>query len=141
MLRLAASASRTASRGLRAISKNALPASAVAVQRLAYNTLAPTSPVAVKTTTPQAAAASETTAAPTVTGKISQVIGAVVDVQFGTSLPVSYFNVLILSPDPSTFINIRFLPIFSSIFTFFSIQLKRVGFITAYSQCPRGPGP
>lgn len=87
MLRAAASAGRVASRGLRLASRTVHPAAAVAVQRLGLATLAPTKPAAIKKSSGAefAAAAEETTAASVPKGKISQIIGAVVDVHFGTS--------------------------------------------------------
>lgn len=91
MLRAAASAGRIATRSLRLVPRTTLPATAVAAQRLAYNTLAPTKPRAVKASNPTAnAAAAETTTAALPKGKISQVIGAVVDVHFGKSFFVIF---------------------------------------------------
>lgn len=86
MLRAAVSAGRVASRGLRLAPSRILPASTVAVQRLALATLAPTAPCHVKASSEvnMAAAADESAAAGLPAGKISQVIGAVVDVHFGT---------------------------------------------------------
>lgn len=85
MLRAAASAGRIASRGLRVVPRGFTPAAAVAVQRLSLATLAPTAPRNAKSTqgASMAAAADESAPAAVPTGKISQVIGAVVDVHFG----------------------------------------------------------
>lgn len=86
MLRAAASAGRIVTRGARVLPRNTLPAVAVSVQRLGYKSLAPTTPRGVKASTPDLnAAASETPATTVAAGKISQVIGAVVDVHFGMS--------------------------------------------------------
>lgn len=88
MLRTAASAGRAASRGLRFAPSRILPASSVAIQRLTLSTLAPTAPRLVKASSNvnMAAGADESTTAAVPSGKISQVIGAVVDVHFGKLL-------------------------------------------------------
>lgn len=96
MLRVAASAGRIATRGVRVLPRNTVSAAATAAQRLAYNTLAPTTPCAVKASTPTMAAAPADPAAVKPAGKISQVIGAVVDVQFG-KFPPSFVSMR--SPD------------------------------------------
>ncbi len=57
---------------------------AVGVRNVGFKTLAPTAPVSSMPTKPtMAAAAAESAAAPVAAGKVSQIIGAVVDVQFG----------------------------------------------------------
>lgn len=85
MLRAATSAGRIATRGLRLAGRRALPISAVSVQRIGLATLSATPPVGVGASNKVelAAAAEETSAASVPAGKVSQVIGAVVDVQFG----------------------------------------------------------
>lgn len=84
MLR-APAAARLASRAA-GLARAIRPATPVAVQRLALATLAPTRPAPVKASQPDFAPAEKEPAAATPTGKISQVIGAVVDVHFGKSL-------------------------------------------------------
>lgn len=85
MLRAASSAGRISARGLRStIARRIFPATPIAVHRLALATLSATKPVGVGATkkTELTAAPVETEAA-VPAGKISQVIGAVVDVHFG----------------------------------------------------------
>lgn len=57
---------------------------AVGVCNVGLKTLAPTAPTAVSASKPRMAKASDTASTPVPAGKISQIIGAVVDVQFGT---------------------------------------------------------
>lgn len=84
MLRAATSAGRLASRGARLIPRSNLPAAAVAMQRLSTKAFNPSTPVSAPAgTKPIAAPATEATPASLPIGKISQVIGAVVDVHFG----------------------------------------------------------
>lgn len=85
MLRAVTSAGRIATRGLRLAGRRALPISAVSVQRIGLATLSATSPVGVGASNKVelAAAADETAATAVPAGKVSQVIGAVVDVHFG----------------------------------------------------------
>lgn len=58
---------------------------AVGIRNVGLKTLAPTAPTAVSASKPtMAAAAADSASVPVPAGKISQIIGAVVDVQFGT---------------------------------------------------------
>lgn len=90
MLRAAASAGRIAARGVRIATPRVLPAAATGV-RHALKTLAPTTPAALRAGGDVVLSANkdEAAAAALPIGKISQIIGAVVDVQFGTLLCVA----------------------------------------------------
>lgn len=88
MLKAASFAGRVASRGLRFAGRRAVPITPVAVQRVGLATLSATPPVGVGASSKvELATAPDEKAATTVaTGKVSQVIGAVVDVHFGRLL-------------------------------------------------------
>jgi len=78
-------ASRFALRRTATVGSQALAPVAVGTLNVGLKTLAATSPVSVQASKPvQAAPASEASGTPVAAGKVSQIIGAVVDVQFGT---------------------------------------------------------
>lgn len=62
---------------------------AAAARHVGLKTLAPTTPTNVEATTPTKAAAADTASTPVPPGKISQIIGAVVDVKFGKPIASS----------------------------------------------------
>lgn len=151
MLRVAASAGRLASRSVRLIPRN-LPAAAVAVQQLGLKTLAATTPRSLKASSSVnfAAAAEETSAAPTTPGKISQVIGAVVDVHFGMYTSIEFFSALYnprahrigsrpcISMTPLQLANITHMVIYLLLLI---LRMIRIWNSAANSQRSRGSGP
>lgn len=80
MLRAAA---RFAARRVTSAGSSGIAPVAIGVRNVGLKTLAPTIPVSSMPTKPTMAAPAESAAAPVEAGKVSQIIGAVVDVQFG----------------------------------------------------------